>query len=72
MKKKINLKPCIFCGAPAEMKTQKSHFAKTSGGIDSGQKFFIRCSKCHARTAAFMDDENAKLSWTVDNVFQVK
>ena len=71
MKKKIDVNPCFYCKGEAELKQERSHYAHTSEGMRQGRKFFVRCSKCKARTQAFIDPKKAISSWVVGNVFQV-
>lgn len=59
---KLNLSPCIFCGANT---TLEASYSNTNWGTCEGvgpKSYWVQCSECGARGPE-LDQENAILEW---------
>ena len=55
--KKIELKPCPFCGGEADI------FTSVEVGYLGSNKFTVRCGNCFCGTGHYEDTERAKEAW---------
>lgn len=71
--KNVELKPCPICGGKAEYKHKKEkNFSVPGIGqglISKLENFYLRCSKCHARTKAWKSIDDAILMWNLGEIY---
>ena len=61
--------PCQYCGGNGEVRMTRKIPRISRAGIEHGRSYFIRCEKCHARTQAMRDIDNAIAIWKAGNYY---
>ena len=73
--KNFELKPCPYCGGKAEYKHKKEkNFSVPGMGqglIGKLEKFYLRCSKCHAKTETQKNVNDAVFMWNLGEIHRV-
>ena len=63
------LSSCQFCGGNPELRKTRKNPRISHVGIETGRSFYIRCEKCHAKTQAMRDIDNAIAIWEAGNYY---
>ena len=66
------LKPCPFCGGTAKVKAKKLTGTFRKGLIRQAinDAWFVRCEKCHSKTAHYQREDSCINAWQAGLIYQ--